>query len=53
MKAGSLRRRRSRRRRHAVTDISSTVVAARALEGTAFVAMRVAGEEGGGRNNQH
>ena len=48
-----LRRRRSRRRRHAVADISSTIVAARALEGAAFVATRVAGEEGGGRDNQH
>ena len=37
----------------AVADISSTIVAARALEGAAFVATRVAGEEGGGRDNQH
>ena len=57
MKAGSLRRRlrrrRSRRRRHAVANISSTIVAARALEGAAFVSTRIAGEEGGRRDNQH
>jgi hypothetical protein len=37
----------------AVADISSTIVAAQALEGAAFVATRGAGEEGGGRDNQH
>ena len=37
----------------AVADISSTIVAARALEGAAFIAMHGAGEEGGGRDNHH
>ena len=37
----------------AVANIYSTIVAAQALEGAAFVATRGAGEEGGGRDNQH
>jgi hypothetical protein len=36
-----------------VVTAVTTKAAAQALEGTAFVVMRGAGEEGGGRDNQH